>query len=80
MVFVGYKNDVKDIMYVGVRECQHCGNNSHFYITETSFQPRLYFISIAKLNKKYFLKCATCERGVELDKTKVEKLLKEAKK
>ena len=75
MIFYGWGKDLRQIAYAGIEKCQNCRNHSHFWICESASYAELYFIKLAKWNKKSFLMCETCQRGVELAQSKINEII-----
>lgn len=75
-MIVGWGKYAKKIAYLGIMKCNNCKNYSHFHLYELSNKVKLYFLPVAKLNKKYFYACEICEYGNEIDLKKCEELLK----
>ena len=66
-VFFGWGDKAKDIGYAGVEKCPHCKNYTHVYLKEISKSFSLYFIPVAKWDRKVYLVCPICEACYELD-------------
>lgn len=76
MLFLfGWGKNAKPIAYLGVIKCGHCKNYSHFHLYETYNNIKLYFVPVAKFNKKYIMACDTCQAGLELNENQKLKLL-----
>lgn len=76
MIFYGWGKDLKQIAYVGIEKCRNCKNFGHFWLCENSSYASLYFVTVARWSKKYFLMCELCQRGFEIDKTAKDDLLR----
>ena len=76
MIFVGWGKDLKKIAYAGIEKCANCKNHGHFWICEQSSKATLYFVKVAKWNKKQFFMCEKCKRGWEIPEEKQAELLK----
>lgn len=66
-IIFGWGKKGKPIGYVGIDKCPNCKNYVHFSIYEYSNRVNLYFVPVAKFNKKSYLVCPVCEAGYELD-------------
>ena len=75
MLLVGWGKGAKQIAYLGVYKCSNCKNYSHFHLYELANKIKLYFIQVAKFNKKYIIACETCEAGHEIDEETKNNLL-----
>lgn len=76
MIFYGWGKDLKQIAYAGVEKCPNCKNFGHFSLCENSSYASLYFVTVAKWNKKYFLMCELCQKGCEIDAAGKDELLR----
>jgi hypothetical protein len=74
-VIYGWGKNLKEIAYAGIEECSACKNYSHFSICEHSSNATLYFIKVARWNKKLVYVCKTCNQGWQLDDAKREDIL-----
>ena len=76
MIFYGWGKDLKQIAYAGIEKCPNCKNFGHFWLCENSSYASLYFVTVAKWNKKYFLMCELCQKGCEIDNAAKDELLR----
>lgn len=76
--FIGWGKKSKKIADVGLMKCPNCNNVAGLELREISNRAKLYFISVAKWNKKYYLVCPICSAGIELSKEKKDKILEES--
>jgi hypothetical protein len=76
MIIYGWGKDLKQVAYAGIEKCPNCKNYGHFWICEHSSHAKLYFIKVAKWNKKLLYMCETCERGWEIEETAKEDAIK----
>ena len=67
MIIAGWKKKAKQLAYLGVKKCPHCNNYCHFYVIEMADKPSLFFVPVAKLNKKHYAICSLCEICWEVD-------------
>jgi len=67
VIIYGWGKDLKQVAYAGIERCQNCSNFGHFWLCEQSSYASLYFVKVAKWNKRLFLMCQTCQRGWELE-------------
>lgn len=75
MIIVGWGKDAKQIAYMGLLKCNNCNNYSHFHLYEIANKIKLYFVPVAKFNKKYILGCSVCNSGIEIDEDKKNELI-----
>ena len=80
LVLFGWGKKSKKLADAGIMRCKNCNNYSTFEIRELTKNINLYFIPIAKWNKRTFLVCTTCEAGYELTKEGQEEILQEVMK
>ena len=77
MLFLfGWGKDVKKISYLGMDFCENCKNVSHYYMYETSKKVNIYFIPVARYNKKYFVACDICKYGYEVNNEEKDELIR----
>ena len=67
MVLLGWGQDSTKVCDAGIMKCDNCNNYSTFEIRELSRKASLYFIPVAKWDRKYYLVCDTCQYGYELN-------------
>ena len=72
---IGWGKNIKEIGYYGILKCRNCKNYADFDICELSSNVKLYFFTVAKYNKKRYLRCGTCGCGYELNKSQYDELL-----
>lgn len=65
-IIFGWGKKGKKIGYIGIDKCQNCKNYVHFHIYEYANNVNVYFISIAKFNRKNYLVCPVCDVAYEL--------------
>jgi hypothetical protein len=75
MIIYGWGKDLTQVAYAGIEKCPNCKNYSHFWVCEHSSHASLYFIKVARWNKKLLFMCQTCERGWEIDAARKEEVL-----
>ena len=63
----GWGKNSKEVGYIGIHHCPFCSNYSHFTVQEVANNVKVYFIPIAKFNKKRYFVCQKCQNGWELD-------------
>lgn len=67
MLIVGWGSDVRVLGELLDHEvCENCNNTCPWQIIETSKKASVYFIRVAKWEKRYFCACPVCHRGREL--------------
>ena len=74
-MIIGWGKNIKEIGYYGVEKCPHCRNYVDFDICELSNNVKLYFFTVAKYNKKRYLRCCACGCGYELDESQYDEIL-----
>lgn len=74
-MIIGWGKNIKEIGYYGVAKCKHCRNYVDFDVCELSNNIKLYFVTVAKYNKKRYLRCGTCGCGYELDESQYDEIL-----
>lgn len=77
MIIYGWGKDLKKVGYAGIAKCANCNNFSHFWVCEHSSHASLYFIRIAKWDKKLVCLCGTCERGWEIEPAKQDEVIRQ---
>lgn len=65
-VIFGWGKKGKVIGYVGIDKCPNCKNYVHFSVYEYANNVNVYFISVAKFNRKNYLVCPVCDTAYEL--------------
>lgn len=65
-VIFGWGKKGKFIGYVGIDKCPNCKHYVHFSIYEYSNRINIYFVPVAKFNKKEYLVCPVCDAAYEL--------------
>lgn len=76
-IFFGWGQNSKKIADLGLKECENCHNIVGFELREVSKTAKLYFVPIAKWEKKYFIVCPICEAGYEVNEFKKNKVIQE---
>jgi len=61
VLIYGWGKKGKPICEAGIGGCLNCKNTTGFVVVELNNQVELYFIPVAKWNKKIFLICEICE-------------------
>ena len=77
MIIFGWGKKSKKIADIGLMRCKNCNNISGYELRELSRRASLYFISVAKWNKKYYLTCPICDAGYEIEESKKNMVLQE---
>lgn len=77
-IFFGWGKKGKVVGYLGIEKCPNCKNYSHFKLYEYANNFNLYFIPVAKWNKKLYLVCSSCDVAWELDNELKEEMLDRA--
>lgn len=65
-VIFGWGKKGKPIGYVGIDKCPNCRHYVHFSIYEYANRVNVYFVPVAKFNKKHYLVCPVCDAAYEL--------------
>jgi len=66
MIIVGWGKGVKPLGEGFFHRCANCDNARRFVIVESSRKVSLYFVPVAKWNRRYFYVCPVCSQGVEI--------------
>jgi len=66
-ILFGWGKNSKQLAYIGIHKCPACKNYTHFYVREIANNIRIYFIPVARFNKKRYMVCHKCSNGWELD-------------
>ena len=77
-VFFGWGKKGKVVGYIGIDKCPNCKNYVHFQLYEYANNVNLYFVPVAKWNKKIYLVCSQCEAAWELKDDLKEEMLDKA--
>lgn len=77
LLLFGWGKKSKKLADAGIMKCKNCNNYSTFEVRELAKNINVYFIPIAKWDKRTFLVCTICEAGYELTKEGREKILQE---
>lgn len=77
ILIAGWGKNAKEVAYLGVLKCDNCKNHSHFSLYEVANKVTVYFIPVARFNKKNIIGCSICECGWEIDETSKQQLLRE---
>ncbi len=78
MIIAGWGKNAKKIAFSGINRCPNCKNWAPTNVYELATKASLYFIPVAKFNRKYYLVCSLCQAGWELDEKAKETLLRES--
>lgn len=76
MIIAGWGKDAKDLAFAGIQKCGKCRNYAPIRLYEVSSRVTLYFIPVAKFNKKYYLVCPVCQAGAEVDQNEKDEILR----
>lgn len=66
LFLLGWGKNAKKIGYLGISKCKNCKNYTHLYIYEIANNINIYFIPVAKFNRKYIVACELCKAGIEI--------------
>lgn len=76
MIFASWGKDSREIGYWGILKCSNCKNYGHFSINELTNKVKLYFITVAKYDKKRYLICPICNAGYEIKDSEYESTIR----
>jgi transcription elongation factor Elf1 len=79
MVLLGWGQDSTKVCDAGIMKCDNCNNYATFEIKELARNASLYFITVAKWDRKYYLVCDTCQYGYELNVETKNKIFQDMK-
>jgi hypothetical protein len=74
-ILAGWGGKRKLVGNYGIHKCSNCHNWQPMGIYELSRQATLYFIPVAKWDKKYYIICPICEAGVPVSVEELAPLL-----
>ena len=78
MLIAGWGKDAKNLAFVGIHKCSHCNNYSPMSLYEVARKISIYFVPVAKFQKRYFVVCPVCDSSYELEAHKKNELLRES--
>lgn len=76
MIFYGWGRDLEKVAYAGINKCRACKNYAHFWIGQSARYVELYFVKVAKYNKKFYFYCDSCHQGVEIEPSRKDEILR----
>lgn len=76
MLIANWGDKSKKISDAGIDVCSNCHNLSAFELRTTESTAGLFFVSIAKWNKKYWYVCQTCSAGFPVSEGKEEEMIR----
>ncbi len=76
MIIVGAGDKVKIQGESGLYKCPHCNNECQFNVTEVAKNFHIFWITVARFSKKYYLTCGICNYGYELQKEELNDYIK----
>lgn len=65
-IIFGWGKKGKQVGYIGIDKCPNCRNYTHLFLYEYANNINIYFVPVAKFNKKLYLVCSTCDAAWEL--------------
>ncbi len=71
MIIFGANDKDKTLGESGLYKCPNCNNQCQFNVTETAKNFHIFFITVARFDKKYYLTCSICNYGYELEKEEI---------
>lgn len=77
MILLGWGQESTKVCDAGIMKCDHCNNYATSEIREIARKTSLYFIPVAKWDRKYYLVCDICQHGLELNLETKNKILQE---
>ena len=78
VVLLGWGKESTKVCDAGIMKCDHCNNYVTFEIKELARKASLYFIPVAKWDRKYYLVCNTCQYGYELNMETKNKIFQDS--
>lgn len=66
-ILFGWGKKGKEVGYIGIDKCPNCKNYAHLKLYEYANNVNVYFVPIAKFNKKIYLVCPICDAAYELN-------------
>ena len=79
-IIYGWGKKSKHLADMGIDKCNNCNNYAPFEVRELSNNASLFFVPMAKWNKKSYLVCTTCNAGYELNEETKNKFLADSVK
>lgn len=76
MLIVGVGKHVENLGRAGYYKCPRCNNECLYSVLEISKKFEVFWIPIARWNKRYFLTCTICQYGYELKPEEIKDYLK----
>ena len=74
---IGTIPSYKKITNIYSKDCSICHNNVVFELVEVAKKFTMYWIPMAKWNKKYYINCPICEHGKEISEQEAQELIKQ---
>lgn len=76
MIVAGWGKGSKKLAYLGIAKCGNCKNWVHFNLFEVANKVSVYFVPVAKFNKKYYMVCGVCNAAIEISAEQKDEALK----
>ena len=73
----GTTDNYQRIMYIGRRNCGHCGKEQDFYLYKHYTKITFLWVPVASIKSDYSIRCGACEYGYEISEEEKNKLLNE---
>jgi hypothetical protein len=67
--FASWGKRIEIVGYAGIEKCQNCKNYCNSWICEHRSEASVYFLRIAKYDKKLLYICEVCEKAWEIDES-----------
>lgn len=77
MIIGGWGEKSKKIADAGIIKCRNCKNNATFEVRDLVKSASLFFVPVAKWDKKTYLVCTICTAGYEISEEDKNKLLQD---
>lgn len=79
IILYGWGNRSKKLADAGYLTCGHCNNVSWFTIIYLASEFNLYYIPVARWNRRYYMVCGICSAGYEIDNQKIKDVIADSK-
>jgi len=76
VIIVGVGNNMVKLGDAGYYKCPRCHNECPFCVMEISKKFDVFWIPVAKWDKRYYLTCTICSYGYEIQKEEINQYIK----
>jgi hypothetical protein len=76
MIIYGWGKNFKPLAYMGVEKCPNCKTWAEVWLCEHASYASVYFVKLARWNKKTCLMCNHCKQGFEVPESERDELLR----